>query len=273
MKIKRYTFLIVSILLIVVLFFVGATWEFLLGRCLSFSFGCLVVWLLSLRYLRDKLMIAIVTLASFSDCASVISQYLAVAPPPYGTVTPLMFQPLVWMLALVVLFFGSIALSVTAGVFCIRSAATSNAGGDVSRKRNQFLITSLIGWISLISILASAHYGFSIRNKGFSELGKRFEPLILAIKSYEKENGAPPKKLDELVPKYISAVPTSTGMAAYSEYKYNVLKEDAPWELRVTCSSGILNWDVFYYWPSEKYPAESDGGWNEPVGNWSYVHE
>lgn len=272
-KMKRHTFLIVSVLLIVVLFFVGASWDSLLGRCFSFCFGWLVVWVLALRYLRDKVSITIVTIAALCNCSSVICQYSAVAPAPYGTLYPLFVQPFVWILALIVLSFGSLTLTITAIIFCIRAAMPSNAGGDAGQKRNRFLKNTAIGWIAMVTVIASAHYGMTLRTKAFSELGKRFEPLILAIKSYEKENGSPPKQLVDLVPKYIAAVPTSTGMGAYSRYDYNVLKEDAPWELRVGCSMSPLNWDVFYYWPTEKYPELSDGGWNEPIGNWSYVHE
>lgn len=48
---------------------------------------------------------------------------------------------------------------------------------------------------------------------------------------------------------------------------------DAPWELRIPCSAGFLNWDVLIYWPTERYPDAAYGGWIEPVGRWAYVHE
>ena len=48
---------------------------------------------------------------------------------------------------------------------------------------------------------------------------------------------------------------------------------DSPWELRIQCPSGIINWDVFFYWPTERYPEEIYGGWVEKIGKWAYVHE
>ncbi|HXF48942.1 MAG TPA: hypothetical protein VNL73_05910 [Verrucomicrobiae bacterium] len=48
---------------------------------------------------------------------------------------------------------------------------------------------------------------------------------------------------------------------------------DSPWELRIQCSLGIMNWDVFFYWPTEHYPEEIYGGWVEKIGKWAYVHE
>ncbi len=49
---------------------------------------------------------------------------------------------------------------------------------------------------------------------------------------------------------------------------------DSPWELRINCSWGWgINWDVFFYWPTERYPKYIYGGSTEPIGNWVYVHE
>jgi hypothetical protein len=48
---------------------------------------------------------------------------------------------------------------------------------------------------------------------------------------------------------------------------------NAKWELRVPCSNGMLNWDVFFYWPSEDYPDHAYGGSIERIGKWAYVHE
>lgn len=47
----------------------------------------------------------------------------------------------------------------------------------------------------------------------------------------------------------------------------------APWELLVSCSRGGLNWDVFVYWPGQRYPAYLYGGSIERIGDWAYVHE
>lgn len=48
---------------------------------------------------------------------------------------------------------------------------------------------------------------------------------------------------------------------------------DSPWELRVPCSLGLLNWDVFFYWPTKAYPRRTYGGRVERIGDWAYVHE
>ena len=48
---------------------------------------------------------------------------------------------------------------------------------------------------------------------------------------------------------------------------------NSPWELRIECSNGILNWDVFFYWPTKDYPQNIYGGSTERIGEWAYVHE
>lgn len=47
----------------------------------------------------------------------------------------------------------------------------------------------------------------------------------------------------------------------------------AEWELRIPCSSGVLNWDIFLYRPNESYPDYIYGGYVERIGKWAYVHE
>jgi hypothetical protein len=49
--------------------------------------------------------------------------------------------------------------------------------------------------------------------------------------------------------------------------------ENVPWELRINCSTGFLNRDVFFYWPLQKYPPQIYGGEVEQVADWAYVHD
>lgn len=131
-------------------------------------------------------------------------------------------------------------------------------------------------WVSCVSTLLFSFLGIGVSTfvyrYGFEQMAERTKPLIAAIRKFEKEEGRAPAELKELVPKYIAAVP-STGIGAYPEYRYEKLEKDSdPWELRVDCSRGPLNWDEFYYRPSEKY-GKRYGGWVEPMGTWAYFHE
>jgi hypothetical protein len=48
---------------------------------------------------------------------------------------------------------------------------------------------------------------------------------------------------------------------------------DSPWELKVDCPTGYINWDVFFYWPTKAYPNHIYGGSVERINDWAYVHE
>ncbi len=48
---------------------------------------------------------------------------------------------------------------------------------------------------------------------------------------------------------------------------------DVRWELNVPCPVGPGNWNVFVYWPTERYPDRFYGGVPERIGAWAYVHE
>jgi hypothetical protein len=46
---------------------------------------------------------------------------------------------------------------------------------------------------------------------------------------------------------------------------------DEPFELQVDCPQGLLNSDVFVYWPSEDYPDFIHEGWVERIDGWAFV--
>ena len=50
-------------------------------------------------------------------------------------------------------------------------------------------------------------------------------------------------------------------------------RSNSTWELHVDCTSGGINFDVFFYWPSHEYPDEIYGGCVQRIEEWAYVHE
>jgi hypothetical protein len=111
-----------------------------------------------------------------------------------------------------------------------------------------------------------------LRHRTFAALAERSSSLIVAIEQFERAHGAPPTSLDELVPEYSANVP-STGVPAYPRYEFTSRVANARWELRVQCPLGLMNWDVFFYWPGTDYPNAIYGGSVERIGGWAYVHE
>jgi len=126
-----------------------------------------------------------------------------------------------------------------------------------------------------IVFVASICFGERVRMGGFHALAQRSRPLIEAIQAYEREHGRPPPTLNDLVPNYLPSIP-ETGMASYPQYRYCVGNEDSyegnPWVLEVFTSSGILNFDTFFYYPKQNYDSRH-GDALERVGDWAYFHE
>ncbi|MCC7292610.1 MAG: hypothetical protein IT449_11175 [Phycisphaerales bacterium] len=148
------------------------------------------------------------------------------------------------------------------------------------------LLAVCLTWVAAFLIVP--RWGWSLRREGFARLAERSRPLIEAIEAFEEAEGRPPASLGELVPGYLPNVPT-TGMKAYPRYVYRVapeakkpdpvstpqedpLKENR-WSIWVPCSSGMLDFDAFTYWPLKNYPDTFGGASLERIGDWAYEHE
>lgn len=46
-----------------------------------------------------------------------------------------------------------------------------------------------------------------------------------------------------------------------------------PWELRISCPTGLFSPNALIYWPGGQYPAHLYGGATEPVGSWVYIRD
>jgi hypothetical protein len=148
------------------------------------------------------------------------------------------------------------------------------------RSTRRYSCPVLVASILLIAASwAGNHLGNGLRMNAFARLGERSRPLVEAIEAYAADRGEPPDKLQELVPKYLPAVP-GTGMRACPEYEYRK-KDDPekwgygsnPWVLTVQTPSGGINWDEFMYFPLRDYPEHGYGGSLERLGDWAYLHE
>jgi hypothetical protein len=106
-----------------------------------------------------------------------------------------------------------------------------------------------------------------LRMFGFRLAAQRAEPLVNAVERYVRDHGAPPEKLQNLVPRYLPNLPSGipdleivTGEDAYGNQ----------WALSAIVGTGFLNWDQFLYLPNQDY---SQVGNVERVERWAYVPE
>ncbi len=116
----------------------------------------------------------------------------------------------------------------------------------------------LLGVIYFATLAPLGSAADRIQTASFHDLAERSMPLVKAVRAYEAAEGHPPKSLEELVPKYLDAVP-STGLAAYPAYEIHMGNESSmwkgnPWVLCVPVGRG-LNFDLFLYFPNQNYPS------------------
>ncbi len=161
--------------------------------------------------------------------------------------------------------------------FLVALLGVASALELASEKRRARALRTLCFCVAFAAVAYGAlRLSRGARRAAFLRLAERSEPLVAAIKRHEATHGSPPKSLAELVPSLLDRVP-ETGMPAHPKYEYGCWETDSPrdaaWELRVHCGTGPLNWDSFFYWPTEQYPRHIYGGSVERIGNWAYVHE
>lgn len=114
----------------------------------------------------------------------------------------------------------------------------------------------------LLLIPVGVFAALPIRHARFEAAAARAVPLIAAIEA-GRDDAA-------------TLASFSTGLMAYPEFRLKRAGKDdlfRRYELSIECSSGLLNWDRFVYWPESGYPGSMYGGGVERVGAWAYVHE
>jgi hypothetical protein len=112
----------------------------------------------------------------------------------------------------------------------------------------------------------------TIRTASFHGLAERSMPLVEAVRAYEKAEGYPPRVLDDLIPSYLDAVP-STRLAAYPTYEIHMGTGSSMWKGNswVLCVPVGLGSDLFVYFPNQNYPSEERDAF-ERFGDWAYFH-
>jgi hypothetical protein len=126
-----------------------------------------------------------------------------VAITPIGTA-----QFLTWQLLYVLAAFVAVLM---APVFSVRLF--------FSHTRQKGFHYLLLASVFIISCMSGIYLGVRIRTAGMEAFVNRSHALVSAIHKYEQDHATPPASLEDLVPAYLLAYP-STGMMAYPNYHY-----------------------------------------------------
>ena len=117
-----------------------------------------------------------------------------------------------------------------------------------------------------IAFRALAPIGQQMRSDALHRVASRGDILAEAIEAYTRDNGKLLKNLENLVPKYLDAVP-STGVGAYPEFCYRWNDPSNSWSLMVLIYDGSDRSvsGTLVYWPDVEYPETY-----ERYGNWAF---
>lgn len=119
--------------------------------------------------------------------------------------------------------------------------------------------------------------GDHYRIRAMKNVAQNGQQIINAIKDYETKYGHPPKALTDLVPEYLSKIP-STGLKGHPDFDYLTGSDIEKyhygnhWILSVfpPCAGGF---DMFQYYPKGNYPLKEEGSKLELINGWVYVNE
>ncbi|GEM_PF-2543497 len=189
-------------------------------------------------------------------CWSAVVSGLIILPMSFGPITGL--GP--WAAAGSELYLFLIPFILVIDIFvCLARGALTENTTQQEQATEELKIVCMLIVIFVLSVPAS----YQLRSFGFYLTSLRAEPVVEAVKRYEKDKGFPPKSVDILVPEYINKIPY--GVPPLKMHIY----PDGRWQLGATVSIGIMNWDAFIYESDQNYEDDS----YERLGDWVYLHE
>jgi hypothetical protein len=168
-------------------------------------------------------------------------------------------------------------IPILGGVLALIAIPISAIGLISAKSRRMCKLLIVICVVLVIGTFVGAKLGNMVRMNAFYRLAIRSKPLVATIQQYSNDEGHPPASLQNLVPKYLSEIPT-TRMGAYPKFEYKCSKTPEqfsgnPWILSVPCPIGMLNWDEFFYFPQQNYPTVGYGGHFRRLGVSSRVND
>ena len=141
------------------------------------------------------------------------------------------------------------------------------AGFAMNRRTRRSSIMLVAGGVVFVALLAASSYVRGVVwDSALDRLAKRSASVTDAIHRFERANGRLPASLNDLVPEFFLAVPT-TGAGSWPHYSY--VARDGTWQLSVNMGGGIpLLRRQFQYDPAHivtegSYVGRRFGDWVE----------
>jgi hypothetical protein len=147
---------------------------------------------------------------------------------------------------------------------------------SLSRRRRRAALT----WFAACAgVVGGAYLGTGLarpqRLRSIEHVPSRASALVQAIEAFERDQGRAPDRLEELVPRYLDAIPP-TGLgghprwfynrAPYSSHPSDAEYGDNPWLLKLFVGSRFVGSCQVLYFPDRRYPAGATR-----IGEWAYI--
>jgi len=132
----------------------------------------------------------------------------------------------------------------------------------------------ILGIILMFAFVPVIYAARQLRMYGFSLVAERAEPILTAIRQFQKEVGRPPKSISELQSRLVTTFPR--GIPPLEILNIDRATSFCPgnqWILIANVSTGLLNWDEFVYFEAENYDQCQLPESLQRVHRWGYYHE
>ncbi len=108
----------------------------------------------------------------------------------------------------------------------------------------------------------------------YPRIRERGQPIIDALRSFERDHGHPPGGLVALVPEYLPDIPT-TGVDAYPDFLYREATawRKTSWQLTASTPRGIIDFSAYVYCSDPKDPDLTAPSSEQRVGQWVYIRD
>ena len=166
------------------------------------------------------------------------------------------------LLTVFVLFVGMLA-AVTALPFLLNSKWRRHALAVFACSTTAFIVAGMGMGVGLVW-----------RDSNFETVGARAESVVEAIVAHVRDNGQPPKTVQELVPRYLQKIPDGLPeIAIVTGEKARLLSGNNDWFLEVNAATSAGNHDKFAFFPNQQYPKDNQRGLSVKVlGKWAYFN-
>lgn len=135
------------------------------------------------------------------------------------------------------------------------------------------LCIALLGYVDPTQVLYQKQE--EARIAGLHRVAATSQPLIAAIEQYQSEHGEPPAKLEELVPAYLSDIPT-TGILISPTFHYSThhaQDNTKVWEMSVGCPRGVIDFSRYRYQNPQSLELQQHPAVVARDGNWTYEQD